>query len=47
MSSEFYEWLDECPVNWVRESHDPTNIEYNPFAIVVNEAVYRFMEDIN
>jgi len=37
MSREFYEWLDECPVNWLRESHDPIN----------NEAVYRFMEDTN
>ena len=37
MSREFYEWLDECPVNWRRE----------PIDIINNEAVYRFMEYTN
>jgi exopolysaccharide biosynthesis predicted pyruvyltransferase EpsI len=22
MSEEFHDWLDQCPVHWIREQHD-------------------------
>jgi exopolysaccharide biosynthesis predicted pyruvyltransferase EpsI len=25
MSEEFHDWLDQCPVGWIREKHDQKN----------------------
>ena len=28
MPHEFHDWLDECPVEWARESHDEDGATY-------------------
>ena len=28
MTNEFYEWLDQCPVEWIRVEHNSESITY-------------------
>jgi len=37
MTNKFYEWLDECPVQWFRLGVDKESIEYS-FTITEDEA---------